>query len=295
MDENNYKYLAEKYTEAEDEDKFHSGSHYSTPGFVVYFLIRTKPFSYISAEIQGGYFDIADRLFFNIKGLWDVADKYQELIPEMYYLPEAFVNFNEFNFGNNQNQVTVNDVRLPEWAKEEPRLYVKMNKKAFESCKISEKINDWIDLIFGVKQSGKEAIKSLNIFRPLCYEGKIDINKLDDKEKEDKMVEIHDFGQIPIQIYTKAHNKRERHRKSVAFFSKPTYLINFQLSDKTYSIVLESKPKQIMGYYESKEFLSKGQGCLSSFMVYHDSEERSSKIPDAMNTLMIVGQNKVKY
>lgn len=293
MEENNYKNLIEKYSEAEDEDKFHSGSHYSTPGFVCYFLIRTKPFAFISAEIQGGYFDMADRLFFNIKGLWDISEKYQELVPEMYYLPEAFVNINEFDFGKNQSQVRVNDVKLPDWAKDNPRLFVKMNKKALESSKTSEKIHDWIDLIMGIKQQGKEAIKSLNIFRPLCYEGKIDLNKLDDKEKEDKLVEVHDFGQIPIQLFTKTHVKRERHEKSVAFFSRPTYLINFLQREKTFNIHLDTKPKQIMGYNECKEYLSNGQGGLSSLIMYHDSEDRSTKFSDAMNTFQIVGENKV--
>ena len=44
-----------------------------------------------------------------------------------------------------------------------------MNKKALESCFISEKIHYWIDLIFGVKQSGKDAIEFLNVYRKACY------------------------------------------------------------------------------------------------------------------------------
>ena len=57
IEENNYIKLSQKYSEADDDfAKFHSGSHYSTPGFVTYFLIRLKPFSYISAEIQVIYF-----------------------------------------------------------------------------------------------------------------------------------------------------------------------------------------------------------------------------------------------
>ncbi len=52
IEESNYQKLVQKYSEADEYDKFHSGSHYSTPGFVTYFLIRLKPFSFISAEIQ---------------------------------------------------------------------------------------------------------------------------------------------------------------------------------------------------------------------------------------------------
>ena len=159
----------------------------------------------------------------------------------MFYLPELCVNYNQFNFGKNQNQMVVNDVILPNWAKTHPRLFVKMNKKALESSKVSEKLNEWIDLIFGCKQQGKEAVKSLNVFRSLCYEGKFDIEKLEEKEREDKMIEIHDFGQIPIQLFTKSHPKKDNHEKSYAFFSKPAYLINFAVKEKTYNIDLISK------------------------------------------------------
>jgi len=119
-----------------------------------------------------------------------VSDKYQELIPEMFYLPELYVNYNEFEFGENQTHVKINDILLPNWAKNEPRLFVKMNKKALESSKVSERINEWIDLIFGFKQQGKEAVKALNVFRALCYEGKFDMDSLDDREREDRLIEV---------------------------------------------------------------------------------------------------------
>lgn len=292
IDDNTYKNLSIKYSEADEFDKFHSGSHYSSPGFVCYFLIRLKPFSYISSEIQGGYFDIADRLFNNIKSLWDVSDKYQELIPEMYYLPEAFVNYNEFDFGTNQNSMDVNDVNLPCWSKNDPRLFVKMNKKALESSKVSEKLSDWIDLIFGLKQTGKDAIKALNVFRPLCYEGKIDFTKLDERDQDDKIVEIHDFGQVPIQIFNKSHNRKEKHLKSFAFFSSLHNLILFKEKEKSVTIQLENAPENLRFYSECENYLSCGQGGITSFLSYYDVEEKSSKFNDASNTLVITGHKK---
>jgi hypothetical protein len=291
LDENTRKNLKQKYYEAEESDKFHSGSHYSTPGFVCYYLIRLKPYSYISAEIQGGYFDMADRLFFNIKSLWDVSDKYQELVPEMYYLPEIFMNYNEFNFGNTQNQIAVSDVMLPNWAKGDPRLFVKLTKKALESAKVSQRISEWIDLIFGYKQQGNEAINNLNTFRSLCYEGRLDFNEYKKKEIDDKMVEIHDFGQIPTMLFSKQHPKKERHEKSSAFFAKPSYLMHFLPREKTFNINLSSKPKEIKGYSEISEYyLSHGEGGISSFKIYqNDSEEKHAKTLDAMNTFTIIG------
>lgn len=292
IDDNTYRNLSIKYSEADEFDKFHSGSHYSSPGFVCYFLIRTKPFSYISAEIQGGYFDIADRLFNNIKNLWDVNDKYQELIPEMFYFPEAFVNYNDFDYGTNQNCTEVNDVLLPSWSRGDPRLFAKMNKKALESSKVSEKLSDWIDLIFGIKQQGKEAIKSLNIFRPLCYEGKIDLSKLEERDQDDKIVEIHDFGQVPIQLFSKHHNKKEKHLNSAAFFSKLHFLIHFKEKEKSINLNLENFPEHVKFYSECENYLSYGEGGMSSFLMCYDNEEKSSKFNDSSNTLFLVGHHK---
>ena len=66
----------------------------------------------------------------------------------MFYLSECLVNYNNFKFGQTQFKYVVNDVILPNWAKGNYKLFVKMNKKTLESCFISEKIHYWIDLIF---------------------------------------------------------------------------------------------------------------------------------------------------
>lgn len=44
-------------------------------------------------------------------------------------------------------------------------------------------MNNWIDLIFGYKQRGKEAADNLNAFYYLTYEDEFDIDKVED-EKE---------------------------------------------------------------------------------------------------------------
>jgi len=46
--------------------KFLYGSHYSTPGYVINYLVRMHP-SYM-LKLQGGRFDKPDRLFQSIKG-----------------------------------------------------------------------------------------------------------------------------------------------------------------------------------------------------------------------------------
>jgi hypothetical protein len=82
---------------------FHFGSHYSSPGTTLQYLIRLFPYTEGAKELQGGRFDIADRLFYDIAGAYrlateDIADV-RELIPEFYFLPEFLLNQDSHDFG----------------------------------------------------------------------------------------------------------------------------------------------------------------------------------------------------
>jgi factor associated with neutral sphingomyelinase activation len=55
---------------------------------------------------------------------------------------------------------------------------VRTLRAALESDIVSSKINEWIDLIFGYKQTGEEAVKSENVFFPTAYDSLIDLNGL---------------------------------------------------------------------------------------------------------------------
>ena len=67
-----------RYDEWEDPSeeipKFHYGSHYSSAGIVLHFLIRLEPFSAFAKQFQGtGNFDVADRLFQSVRESWEAA------------------------------------------------------------------------------------------------------------------------------------------------------------------------------------------------------------------------------
>lgn len=51
----------------------------------------------------------------------------QELIPEFFYLPEMFVNTNNYNLGVMEEGTVVSDVELPPWAKS-PEEFVRINR-----------------------------------------------------------------------------------------------------------------------------------------------------------------------
>ena len=80
----------------------------------------------------------------------------KELIPEFFYLPEMFLNANRFDFGIKQSGVRVDDVRLPKWANEDPYEFVRMHRMALECDYVSEHLHEWIDLVFGHRQTGKK-------------------------------------------------------------------------------------------------------------------------------------------
>lgn len=66
-----------------------------------------------------------------------------------------------------------------------------------------------IDLIFGYKQRGEEAIKANNLFYHLCYEGAVDLDHINDLTKRHALeVQISEFGQIPKQLFKKPHVPR---------------------------------------------------------------------------------------
>ena len=120
----------------------------------------------------------------------------KELIPEFFYLPEFLVNSNRFDLGVKQNGVALNDVVLPPWAKGDPKEFIRLNRLALESDYVSAHLHEWIDLVFGFKQSGQPAIDNVNVFHHLFYEGNVDINTIDDPLKKKAIIGfINNFGE----------------------------------------------------------------------------------------------------
>ncbi|XP_075716475.1 lipopolysaccharide-responsive and beige-like anchor protein isoform X1 [Rhinoderma darwinii] len=207
-------FFAERYESWEDEQvpKFHYGTHYSTASFVLSWLLRMEPFTTFFLNFQGGKFDHADRAFSSISRAWrnsqrDTSD-IKELIPEFYFLPEMFVNVNEYNLGVMDDGAVVSDVELPPWAKT-PEQFVRINRLALESEFVSCQLHQWIDLIFGYKQQGPEAVRSLNVFYYLTYEGAVNLSSIADPVlREGVEAQIRSFGQTPSHLLIEPHPPR---------------------------------------------------------------------------------------
>ena len=152
----------------------------------------------------------------------------KELIPELFYLSEMFKNENNYDLGTmSENGHQVDDVVLPNWAKvccptktnmqitqfcptftslfhltfhfnlthfllpsvQTPEDFVRIHRLALESDVVSTQLHKWIDLIFGYKQNGPEAVKSTNVFYFLTYEGSIDFQKIQDPIEKQAVID----------------------------------------------------------------------------------------------------------
>ncbi|KAJ6664020.1 hypothetical protein lerEdw1_008974 [Lerista edwardsae] len=190
------------------EPKFIYGSHYSSPGYVLFYLVRVAP-EYMLC-LQNGKFDHPDRMFNSIAETWknclDGATDFKELIPEFYENDSSFlVNSLKLDLGKTQGGKIVDNVELPPWAADADD-FLQKSRAALESQYVSEHLHEWIDLVFGYKQKGNEAIAAQNVFHPLTYEGGVDLDRImDPNERVALLTQILEFGQTPKQLFTIPH------------------------------------------------------------------------------------------
>ncbi|XVE77007.1 hypothetical protein DITRI_Ditri13aG0027300 [Diplodiscus trichospermus] len=208
------KNFIERYANFDDPviPKFHYGSHYSSARTVLYYLARIEPFTTLLSQLQGRKSDHMDRMFSDVAATWngvleDMSDV-KELVPELFYLPEILANENSIDFGTTRFGGKLDSVKLPPWAKN-PADFIHKHRMALESEHVSAHLSEWIDLIFGCKQRGKEAILANNVFFYITYEGTVDIDKISDPVQQRCIQDrIAYFGQTPSQLLTVPHMKK---------------------------------------------------------------------------------------
>eukprot|EP00117_Sycon_ciliatum_P027901 scpid3277/ scgid22558/ WD repeat and FYVE domain-containing protein 3; Beach domain, WD repeat and FYVE domain-containing protein 1 len=191
------------------------GTHYSSAMIVSSFLIRMEPFTQHFLTLQGGQFDLPDRMFHSINEQWlsassvNMADV-KELIPEFFYLPDFLKNSNKFRLGVKQNGSVLNDVILPPWAKGDPNEFIRLHREALESRHVTAHLHEWIDLVFGYKQTGQASQEANNVYHHLFYEGAVNIEEIEDRvERQATVTFINNFGQMPKQLFKKPHPQKK--------------------------------------------------------------------------------------
>ena len=76
---------------------YHYAIHYSNTGIDLHILVRLPPFTQEFIKFQDGNFDLPDRSFHKLATSWLIASEVsasdvKELIPQLFYLSELFVN-----------------------------------------------------------------------------------------------------------------------------------------------------------------------------------------------------------
>lgn len=289
-------YFEERY-ESWDNDSippFHYGTHYSTSSFVLNWLIRMEPFTSMFLALQSGKFDHPDRLFSSVSLSWkncqrDTSDV-KELIPEWYFLPEMFYNSSGYKLGNRSDGGLVSDIELPPWAKTAEE-FVRINRMALESEFVSCQLNQWIDLIFGYKQRGPEAIRATNVFYYLTYEGNVDLDSISDPVMKEAIEnQIRNFGQTPSQLLMEPHPPRSSamHLSPMMFSSVPDDVcmsIKFLLNSPIIHISANTYPQlplpSVITVTAGHQFAINRWNCNYSTMVQSPSYAESPQSPGA--------------
>ena len=186
------------------EKEYYYGTHYSNPAIVLHYMMRIEPFTLYNVSFHSG-FDHSDRLFCSLeesyKSCTEMDDDFRELIPQFFCSPTHLININKIPLSARTDGTGVSTVKLPGWAKS-PDHFIWKNRESLE-CN-SSALNNWIDLIFGYKQKGKDGIEAQNIFKPSSYE---DIANTTDRSSWTKadIDQVINFGQCPHQLFQKSH------------------------------------------------------------------------------------------
>ena len=166
------------------------------------YLMRLEPFTTEYISINNGKFG---RNFTSIPSTFEsVTSKehdYREMIPEFFFMPEILLNLNLYPIEPQGN----GNVKLPNWAKTADE-FIYLQRKALESDYVSNTLHHWIDLTWGIKQHGQEAISAMNVYLPEMYETIWDdLPNLDPQRRAQIESILLCIGQVPPQLFTSSH------------------------------------------------------------------------------------------
>ena len=193
----------------------HFNFHYSTSGFILYYLVRLSPFTFSHIKFQSSYFDVAERLFNSFNDyLFALKESREnrELIPELFCEYEPFINLNHNFLGCLDKTILIND------------LITNNENGIFEFVikmrKLLEKSNiiPWVDNIFGYNQVSKNP-DSFNIFPLSSYE---QFNNFEEKKKKiekgktrkdiykeiKESINLLNIGISPVQLFKDSHSTK---------------------------------------------------------------------------------------
>ena len=275
---------------------YHFNYHYSTSGYVLYYLVRMNPFTEEHLKLQSNQFDVPKRMFYDIDNYLQAitfSEENRELIPEFFCNYEIFLNINYLNLGYIIDEnLMINDL-------------VTGDKNGIAETIINYRqllekrdIIPWIDNIFGCNQYLENDNKIYNIFPLTSYEQNNNFENLKIKWKEkgisdseiinkikDKLNLI-GLGICPVQIFKTQMKKR----KSIylSFKENPLSKINNSKSsgtnlNKDFNNFLKSSFTQkskifLMDGKYGKKLAIRTKKLLETFLLFNkDSKNKITK------------------
>ena len=195
---------------------YYFNQHYSTGGYILFYLVRLIPFTFCQIEFQSGKFDLPARLFSSFKNylyFLSLTQDNRELCPEFYFNYELFLNLNYNDFGIMESENEYYYLNNVDNERKETCIqFVIYLRKLLEKSDISS----WIDNIFGINQINDSEEKP-NSFPFYTYQSycKFENIKKEPKPLKKRVNEIRaqidllKFGITPAKVI----NKPQRDKK----------------------------------------------------------------------------------
>ena len=238
-------YLSNKHNYLSGENSISHGNHYSTSAYICFYLMRANPFTNNMIRFQSNSFDIPDRQYTDMKQtifLCQEMKNNREIIPELFSIPEIYINLNDNDFGRQKDGTRVHNITFKPYCDNPMEFCYLLKDLVNNNIDINNQINKWFDFIFGVNQLNnkkntnneeKQKFNCLRKFNDHCYGQLYNIKKLilegqkQNKNYRDLYDEIKmainisiSFGQCPYQILNEVHPSKNKNIKVIDNCSK---------------------------------------------------------------------------
>ena len=214
----------------------HFNTHYSSCGYILYYLVRLIPFTFGHIKLQSGHFDAPERIFSSFENYISAltnSDENRELCPELFFICEAFINLNHYSLGYiKSDKFFIDDFS----SNDENGIigFIISSRQSLEKANIIP----WIDNIFGSNQTN-ENDELINIFPLSSYE---QFNNFEEMKKKlerkglalkeiinqiKSNIDLLSLGVTPVQLFKANHPLKNISTKRLFSFFDGNNNINY--------------------------------------------------------------------
>lgn len=242
----------------------HFNTHYSSCGYILYYLVRLIPFTFGHIKLQSGHFDSPERMFSSLENYLSAisnSDENRELCPELFFTYETFINLNHFDLGYIKcDDFLINDFYSNDENGGIVEFIINLRQRL-------EKANiiPWIDNIFGSNQTN-ENDENINIFPLSSYEQFNNFEEMKKKLEKKGMalkeilreiksnIDLLSLGVTPVQLFKANHPlKNITSKRLFSFFDGGNNSINY------YEKIIKSLSYKNLHYFINTHMIDRYQ------------------------------------